>query len=50
MEKIFQITVACFFVITGKKNDAEWQWVLEILSELELIVDSYEQAIERPTD
>ncbi|XHL99261.1 MAG: hypothetical protein P2A85_25420 [Microcoleus anatoxicus] len=33
-----------------KKNDAERAWVLEILSEVELIVDSYEQPIPRPTD
>jgi hypothetical protein len=35
-DKNFEITV----VRTGKKNDWEWQWVLEILSEFELIVDS----------
>jgi DDE superfamily endonuclease/Helix-turn-helix of DDE superfamily endonuclease len=33
-----------------KKNDANRAWVLEILSEVELIVDSYEQSIQRPTD
>ena len=33
-----------------KKNDSQWQWVLEILSEFEFIVDSYEQPRERPRD
>lgn len=33
-----------------KKNASEWEWVQEILSEFELIVDSYEQAIQRPKD
>jgi len=33
-----------------KKNDNEWEWVQEILTEFELIVDSYEQPIQRPTD
>jgi hypothetical protein len=26
-----------------KKNESEWLWVEEIIRELELIVDSYEQ-------
>ena len=50
MDKSFERTVACFFVRAGKKNDSEWQWVIEILSEFELIVDSYEQPRERSTD
>ena len=33
-----------------KKNESEWEWVKEILSEFKLIVDSYEQPIQRPTD
>lgn len=33
-----------------KKNDDERAWVLEILTDVELIVDSYEQPIQRPTD
>jgi hypothetical protein len=33
-----------------KKNDGERAWVLEILKDVELIVDSYEQPIQRPTD
>jgi hypothetical protein len=33
-----------------KKNDSDLAWVREILKEFELIVDSYEQPIERPTD
>jgi len=33
-----------------KKNDSEYSWVIEILTEFELIVDSYDQAIQRPKD
>ena len=33
-----------------KKNDEDRAWVLEILKDVELIVDSYEQPIQRPTD
>lgn len=33
-----------------KKTDSDLAWVREILTEFELIVDSYEQQIERPTD
>ncbi len=33
-----------------KKNDDERAWVLEILKDVELIVDSYEQPIQRPRD
>ncbi len=33
-----------------KKNPNEHEWVQEILGELELIVDSCEQPIQRPTD
>lgn len=33
-----------------KKNDDVRAWVLEILKDVELIVDSYEQPIQRPTD
>jgi hypothetical protein len=33
-----------------KKHDSEWQLVIKIWSEFELIVDSYEQPRERPTD
>lgn len=32
-----------------KKNDSEWAWVQEILSDFELIVDSCEQPRERHT-
>jgi len=31
-----------------KKNDSEYSWVIEILTEFELIVDSYVRAIQRP--
>ena len=33
-----------------KKNDSDLAWVLEILTEFELIVDSYDHPLERPTD
>lgn len=33
-----------------KKKDSEWEWIEEILSEQELIVDSYQQQRERPSD
>ena len=33
-----------------KKNESEWLWVEEIILELELIVDSYEQPHALPTD
>lgn len=33
-----------------KKNVSEWSWIEEILSDFELIVDSYEQPRERPTE
>ena len=33
-----------------KKNDSEYSGVIEILTEFELIVDSYDQAIQRPKD
>jgi len=33
-----------------KKNDSDLAWVLEILTEFELIVDSYDQPLERPTN
>ena len=33
-----------------KKNDSEWAWLQEILSDFELIVDSCEQPRERPTE
>lgn len=35
---------------TSKKKDSEWIWIEEILSQFELIVDSYEQPRERPTE
>jgi len=34
----------------GKKNDSEYSWVIEILTEFELILNSYDQAIQRPKD
>lgn len=38
------------FTWRGKKNASEEEIVKEILTEFELIVDSYEQPIERPSD
>jgi hypothetical protein len=43
--KNIERTFARFFVRTSKKNDSEYSWVIEILTEFELIVDSYERAI-----
>lgn len=50
MDKNFEGFVTSFSVRTGKKNSSEWEWIQEILSEFDLVVDSYEQPIERPTD
>ncbi|WP_258005812.1 protein kinase domain-containing protein, partial [Cylindrospermopsis raciborskii] len=36
------------FARTGKKNSSDYEVVKEILTEFELIVDSYEQPIDRP--
>ena len=33
-----------------KKNESDWEWIEEILLEVELVVDSYEQPRERPVD
>lgn len=33
-----------------KKNDSDLAWTIEILTEFELVVDSYDQPIQRPTD
>lgn len=33
-----------------KKNDSEYSWVIEILTEFELVVDSYDRAIQTPKD
>lgn len=33
-----------------KKNESEWEWIEEVLSSFELIVDSCEQPRERPTE
>ena len=38
------------FIRRGKKNSEEYEIVKELLTEYELIVDSYEQPIERPTE
>jgi hypothetical protein len=33
-----------------KTNASEYSWVIEILTEFDLIVDSYARAIQRPKD
>jgi Helix-turn-helix of DDE superfamily endonuclease/DDE superfamily endonuclease len=33
-----------------KKKDSEKEWIEEVLTEMELIVDSYQQPIQRPSD
>lgn len=35
---------------TSKKNSDEWAWVEELLSQIELVVDSCEQPRERPSE
>jgi DDE superfamily endonuclease len=50
VDKNFERFVTGITVRTGKKNASEWEWVQEILNEFELVVDSYEQPIERPSD
>ncbi|MDB9346864.1 hypothetical protein [Nodularia spumigena] len=42
--------IATKFNITGKKNSNDHEIVKELLTEFELIVDSYEQPIERPLE
>ncbi|MGC8453756.1 MAG: transposase family protein [Cylindrospermopsis raciborskii] len=37
-------------MVTGKKNSNDHEIVKELLTEFELIVDSYEQPIERPSE
>jgi hypothetical protein len=50
MDKDFERFVTSFPVRTGKKNTSEREWVKEILTEFELVVDSYEQPRQRPKD
>lgn len=50
MDNNFERPVTGFPIRAGKKNSSDWEWVQEILSEFELVVDSYEQPIQRPTD
>lgn len=42
--------IASKFTRTGKKKEGDYEWVKEILTQYELIVDSTEQPIERPLD
>lgn len=48
MAKSLEGVIATQFDRTSKKKRGEWEWIEEILSEFELIVDSYEQPRERP--
>lgn len=50
MDKNLERAATGLTVRTGKKNASEREWIQEILSEFELVVDSYEQPIERPSD
>lgn len=50
MDKNLERPATGLTVRTGKKNASEREWIQEILSEFELVVDSYEQPIERPSD
>ncbi|WP_228061200.1 helix-turn-helix domain-containing protein [[Phormidium] sp. LEGE 05292] len=47
---IFRELLPASLVEQVKKNDSEWAWIEEILSQFELIVDSCEQPRERPTE
>jgi hypothetical protein len=48
--KILRELLPASFLEQVKKNDSDLELVLEILTKFELIVDSYEHPIERPTD
>lgn len=48
--KIFRELLPASLVEQVKKNESDWEWVEKILLEFELVVDSYEQPRERPTD
>ena len=48
--KIFRELLPASLFEQVKKNESDWEWVEKILLEFELIVDSYEQPMQRPTD
>jgi hypothetical protein len=48
--KILTELMPASFLKKVKNNDSEYSWVIEILTEFELIVGSYAQAIQRPKD
>ncbi|WP_233427977.1 transposase [Planktothrix agardhii] len=48
--KILRELLPASLVEQIKKNESDWEWVEKILLEFELVVDSYEQPIQRPTD
>ena len=50
MDRYFKRIITTKFIRISKKKENEYLWVTEILTELELIVDTTEQARERPKD
>lgn len=48
--KILRDLLPASLVEQVKKNESEWEWIEEILSSFELIVDSWEQPRERPKE
>ncbi|WP_042154105.1 transposase family protein [Planktothrix agardhii] len=48
--KILRELLPASLVEQIKKNESDWEWVEKILLEFELVVDSYEQPMQRPTD
>lgn len=48
--KILRDLLPASLLEQAKKKTSEWEWVQEILSEWELIVDSWEQVRERPAE
>jgi hypothetical protein len=50
VDKYFEGLATRCSIRAGKKNSSEGEWVQEILSGLELVVDSYEQPIPRLKD
>jgi len=48
--KILRELLSNFLLKKVTNNDSEYSWVIEILREFELILDSYDRAIQRPKD
>lgn len=49
MVRYFYRIITSKFTRTSKKKDSDAEWVKELLTQYELIVDSAEQPIERPS-